>query len=196
MMTVSIARTARRLVTLRPVRQEDYGLIFAWQSQPDLAVLLRTPLIPVLHFEQFVSQLEYRLKDALNPCFIVERKGSGTVIGLAGTDSINLVHGHAYAWIYLAPECRKSYFGAAALARLIDFLFIRYNLRKVYTMTGETNPYSLAPLKKAMRLEGCLRQHYGYAGRYWDLYCFALYRDDWKRGQTQRSWLATRSDPR
>lgn len=194
-MTVSIASTARRLVTLRPVRQEDYGLLFAWQSQPDLAVLLQTPVIPVLHFEQFVSQLENRLKDALNPCFIVERKGSGTVIGLAGTDSINLVHDHAYAWVYLAPECRKSYFGAAALTRLIDFLFVRYNLRKVYTMTGESNPYSLAPLKKAMRLEGCLRQHYGYAGRYWDMYCFALYRDDWKRGQTQRRWLATRSDP-
>ena len=192
-MAVSILSVARRLVTLRPVRQEDYGLLFAWQSQPDLAVLVQMPLVPVLHFEQFVSQFDHRVKDALNPCLVVERKGSGTVIGLAGADNIDVMHGHAFAWAYLAPEHRKAHLGAAASALLMDFLFARYNLRKVYGMTGENNPYVLDPLRKAMRLEGCLRQHYGYAGRYWDLYCFALYREDWKRGQTQRSWLEPRS---
>lgn len=188
-MPVSILRTARRLVTLRPVRQEEFALLFAWQTQPELAALLHTPLAPVLHFEQFVSQLEYKLKDPMNPCFLVEKNGPGTPIGLAGADGTNLIHGYASAWLYLVPEYRKSYFGAAVVACLMDFLFARYNLRKVYMMTGESNPYTLAPLKKAMRLEGCLRQHYAYGGRYWDAYCFALYREDWERGQRQRSWL-------
>jgi RimJ/RimL family protein N-acetyltransferase len=195
MKLVSIVRAARRFVALRPVRQEDYGLLFSWYTQPEFAVLLQMPLAPVMHFEQFVSLFDHRLKDAMNPFFIVEKRGSGTAIGVVGTDDLNLVHGHAFSWVFLAPEYRRSYFGAAALVRLLDFLFARYNLRKVYTMTGETNPYSLAALKKSMRLEGCLRQHYGYGGRYWDMYCFALYRDDWERAQTQRSWLAGGSRP-
>jgi len=62
-------------------------------------------------------------------------------------------------------------------------LFIRYVLscwdfRKVYFEGPEFNTVTFASaIGKSLDLEGVLKQHDYYDGRYWDVHILALYRD-------------------
>jgi RimJ/RimL family protein N-acetyltransferase len=74
-----------------------------------------------------------------------------------------------------------------AFELLIDYLFMQFPLRKLY---GEVGGHSFqqfpAIASGAAQLEGTLKAHEFYDGRYWDLYQYAIYRDDWLAAQAAR----------
>jgi RimJ/RimL family protein N-acetyltransferase len=94
---------------------------------------------------------------------------------------------HAEVGIALLPEARGKGVGSAALSKLVEFAFVRRNLRRLYLWTLSSNAAGLAAYRKVGFVEeGRHREHAWVRGRYEDEVTMGLLRCEWEaaRGTT------------
>jgi hypothetical protein len=64
-------------------------------------------------------------------------------------------------------------------ALFINYVFVTWNLRKLYMEVPEFNMDTLwSGSGSFFHQEACFREHDYYAGRFWDKYVLAVYRDE------------------
>ena len=89
---------------------------------------------------------------------------------------------HAEVGIALLPEARGQGVGTAALAQLIEFAFVRRNLRRVHLIAIASNAAGIAAYRKAGFIEeGRRREHCWVRGEYVDEIAMGLLRADWQK---------------
>jgi RimJ/RimL family protein N-acetyltransferase len=88
---------------------------------------------------------------------------------------------HAEVGIGLVPEARGRGVGTAALGQLVEFAFVRRNLRRLYLWVLETNAAGLASYRKVGFVEeGRHRAHAWVRGAYVDEVTMGLLRTEWE----------------
>ncbi len=88
---------------------------------------------------------------------------------------------HAEVGIALLPEARGKGVGTAALAQLVEFAFVRRNLRRLYLWVVSSNAAGLASYRKVGFVEeGRHREHAWVRGRYEDEVAMGLLRSEWE----------------
>jgi RimJ/RimL family protein N-acetyltransferase len=89
---------------------------------------------------------------------------------------------HAEVGIALLPEARGKGIGTAALTQLVEFAFVRRNLRRVHLVAIGTNLDGIGCYRKVGFVEeGRRREHCWVRGEYVDEIIMGLLRSDWDK---------------
>jgi RimJ/RimL family protein N-acetyltransferase len=102
-----------------------------------------------------------------------------------GDDVVGLVvayspsEGHVHLGAVFDPAHTGSGLAAQAVVVFARYLFHSFPLRKLYLEIPEFNmPQLRSGVGRLFQVEGVLREHCYYAGRWWDQHIAAIYPDD------------------
>jgi RimJ/RimL family protein N-acetyltransferase len=167
-------------VTLRPRTPDDGGVLFriaaeleTWEERTagTPAPLTRARFDAQLARTAEGDPVEHGLT------FVVDEDGAA--VGSAVLFGFDRLAHHAEAGISLLPEARGRGIGTTAVTQLVDFGFVRCNLRRVHLQAIASNTGAVRAYEKAgFVVEGRLRQHAWVRGAYEDVVLMGLLRAD------------------
>ncbi len=103
----------------------------------------------------------------------------GTAVGSASLFKFDSFARHAEAGIGLVPEARGRGIGTAAITQLVEFGFVRRNLRRVHLQAIASNFGAIRAYEKAgFVVEGRQRQHAWVRGAYEDSVLMGILRSE------------------
>jgi RimJ/RimL family protein N-acetyltransferase len=104
----------------------------------------------------------------------------GVAVGSVSLFGSNELVRHAEVGIALVPEARGRGIGSAAIAQLVEFAFVRRNLRRLHLQAIASNAGAIRAYEKSgFVLEGRQRQHAWVRGGYEDIVLMGLLRAEW-----------------
>lgn len=166
-------------ITLRARSETDFEVLF--QIAGDLSSWEeRSPAIPApLDRDAFKARLAQ--SDAgsrgKNVRFVIE--ADGAAVGSVSLFEFDDLARHAEIGIALAPEARGKGIGTEAMAQIVEFAFVRCNLRRVHLQVIASNLGAIRAYEKAgFVLEGRLRQHAWVRGGYEDIVTMGILRGE------------------
>ena len=110
-----------------------------------------------------------------NAAFVIDV--DGTAVGGATLFGLDSFAHHAEVGISLVPEARGHGVGTAAIRQLVEFGFVRRNLRRIHLQAIASNTGALRSYEKAgFVVEGRLREHAWVRGAYEDIVLMGILR--------------------
>lgn len=167
-------------VSLRPRTDNDLDVLFEIAADMDTWEE-RNPEAPrPLTRDQFDARIARAADsdasgDAVS--FVVDLDGSA--VGGASLFNFDVLARHAEAGINLLPNARGRGFGTAAIALLVEFGFVRRNLRRIHLQAIASNTAAIRAYEKAgFVVEGRQRQHAWVRGTYEDIVLMGVLRSE------------------
>lgn len=168
------------IVSLRPRTDEDLELLFEIAADLDTWEE-RTPLAPrPLTRDRFHARLARTADDdsSAAPVSLVIDV-DGTAAGSATLFDLDLLARHAEAGISLERSARGRGIGTAAIIQLVEFGFVRHNLRRIHLQAISSNVAAIRAYEKAgFVIEGRQRQHAWVRGTYEDIVRMGILRSE------------------
>jgi RimJ/RimL family protein N-acetyltransferase len=167
-------------VTLRPRTESDSELLYRLAADLDTWEE-RTPDSPAplarSTYDARRAQADADTSDR-NVRFVVE--ADGAAVGTVSLFDVDELARHAEVGIALVGEARGRGIGTQAIAQILEFAFLRRNLRRVHLQLIESNLGARHAYEKAgFVIEGRQRQHAWVRGRYEDVVLMGLLRSEW-----------------
>jgi RimJ/RimL family protein N-acetyltransferase len=161
-------------VALRPVEPADYDFILQLSTSPSITYRWRTrgttpspPDFQVMLWRGVLCQ------------FLIVRSSDGEPLGLISAYNADFRNQTAYLAILMRDHRGGSIWTLDGIALFLNYLFANFDLRKVYAETSELSSWTFASgAGRYFEVEGTLREHEYYGGRYWDTYVLAFWRHD------------------
>lgn len=167
-------------VSLRARTDDDLDVLFSLAADLDTWEE-RNPQAPApLTREQFDARLARATEagaaeDDVN--FVVDV--DGTAVGSASLFDVDSFARHAEAGISVVREARGRGIGTAAIIQLVEFGFVRLNLRRIHLQAIASNTGALRAYEKAgFVVEGRQRQHAWVRGAYEDIVLMGVLRSE------------------
>ena len=159
------------IVSLRPRTEHDLDLLFAiaadletWEE--------RSPQAPrPLTRDRFDARVA-TTADQEGPTAVLSFviAVDGAAVGSATLFDFDLFARHAEAGISLERNARGRGIGTAAIVQLVEFGFVRHNLRRIHLQAIASNIAAIRAYEKAgFTIEGRQRQHAWVRGTYEDI---------------------------
>ena len=166
-------------VSLRARTDDDLDVLYRISADLD-SWEERNPSEPgPLTRAQFDARLA-RLADSdasENVAFVVDVDGAA--VGSASLFEFDSFARHAEAGITLVPEARGRGVGTEAIRQLVEFAFVRRNLRRIHLQAIASNTAALRSYEKAgFVVEGRLREHAWVRGAYEDIVLMGILRSE------------------
>jgi RimJ/RimL family protein N-acetyltransferase len=161
-------------VTLRPPSVADADLLFLLAADLDTWEE-RSPFTPAplnrLTFDTRLAQTDAGSSEK-NVRFVIEMDGVAVgTVSLFKFDELSLV-----------AEARGMGVGTTAISRMVQFAFVRCNLRRLHLQVLSSNLGAIRAYEKAgFVIEGHQRQHAWVRGGYEDILLMGLLRSEWKQ---------------
>jgi RimJ/RimL family protein N-acetyltransferase len=175
-----VAMSDMPTVSLRTRTDDDLDLLFSiatdletWEE--------RNPSAPApLTREKFEARLAHAAgSDAPEDSVTFVVDADGTAVGSASLFGFDSFARHAEAGISLVPDARGRGIGTAAIARLVEFGFVRRNLRRIHLQAISSNIGAIRAYEKAgFVIEGRQRQHAWVRGAYEDIVLMGILRSE------------------
>ena len=109
--------------------------------------------------------------------FVVE--AGGMAVGSVALFNFDSFAGHAEVGISLVPDVRGQGIGTAAIAQLVEFGFVRRNLRRIHLQAIASNVGAIRAYEKAgFVVEGRQREHAWVRGGYEDIVLMGMLRSE------------------
>ncbi|WP_157683754.1 GNAT family N-acetyltransferase [Microlunatus soli] len=170
-------------VTLRSRTDDDHDVLFQLAADLDTWEE-RGPDSPApLTREAYDARVAAAASDSGAAVrFVVDVDGRAVgSISLFGFDQLAR---HAEIGIALIAEARGRGIGTIAITQLVEFAFVRCNLRRVHLQAIESNVGAIRAYQKAgFELEGRQREHAWVRGHYEDIVLMGLLRSEWSARQ-------------
>ncbi len=114
---------------------------------------------------------------AADVAFVVDV--DGTAVGSASLFGFDSFARHAEAGISLVRDARGRGIGTAAITKLVEFGFVRRNLRRIHLQAIASNTAAICAYEKAgFVVEGRQRQHAWVRGAYEDIVLMGILRSE------------------
>lgn len=157
-----------RLTTIGP---EDVRFLYTLATQPDTCFRWRYRGNPP-PIDRFAADLWANVLVQ----FVARRTGDGEPVGHLVAYGADVAQGYAYLGAVFQPWYTGTGLAAQAVATFVRYLFHTHPLRKLYL---EVPGYNWEQLRsgegRLFQVEGIMRDHEHFAGRYWDRYLCAIY---------------------
>jgi RimJ/RimL family protein N-acetyltransferase len=166
-----------RRVYLRPVTDADYGFLFALSTDEATGFRWRfrgeTPSP-----ETFAHGIWHNVIAQFIVCSIATDEPVGHVLAF----NANLRHRHAQIAMVVRPDRAGRSWALEGAELFIDYVFANWEFRKLYAEVVDFNlpQFSSITDLPMFEVEGRLREHEYYRGRYWDVLIIALRRERWQ----------------
>jgi len=155
---------------LTPLRESDIGFLYALAVHPETSYRWRYRGVPPPP-DRFAADLWSQVLVQY-----VVRTHSDEPVGQVVAYAADLAAGHAYVGAVFQPDHTGSGLAADVTATFVRYLFHTFPLRKLYLeVPGFNWPQVRSAAGRLFEIEGVLRDHDFYAGRYWDKYVCAIY---------------------
>jgi RimJ/RimL family protein N-acetyltransferase len=167
-------------VSLRARTADDADLLFAlggdletWEE--------RTPSAPApltrARFDERLARAAESDAAEDSVTFVIEV--DGRAVGTASLFEFDPLARHAEAGISLVPDARGRGIGTAAITQLVEFAFVRRNLRRIHLQAIASNTGAIRAYEKAgFLVEGRQREHAWVRGHYEDIVRMGLLRSE------------------
>ena len=133
-----------------------------------------------------VDQFAHDLQTGVLAQFVIVTRDQQLPIGLVAAYWPDLMIGLTHVGVVMEPRYHMTGAGIEAAGLFIDYLFQTWPLRKLYFETPEWNLPQFASGRNRLYVEeGRLSKHEYFRDKYWDLFIFALYREDWHKRETR-----------
>lgn len=153
------------LIALQPASIDDAGIAYEIQFRLGSR---RMPLIDNYIADFGIGKSAY---------FMIRAKDSDEVIGTCSVTDPTPA-GTVRAEVDVVPECTEK-MRRDVNVLITNFAFAMWPTRKVYWYVTESDPERLSLDRDLARQEAVLPKHRYFHGRQWDVYIYAVYRDDW-----------------
>lgn len=161
-------------VVLRPVEPPDYDFILHLSTSPRITYRWRTR-----GTTPSPADFQVMLWRGVLCQFLIERPDGGGPLGLISAYNADFRNQTVYLAIIMQDHPGGSLWTFDAIALFLNYLFSNWNLRKIYAETSELSSWTFASGSgRYFEIEGILRDHEYYGGRYWDAYVLAFWRSD------------------
>lgn len=187
-------RLVGRRCRLRLVEPQDYPWLRRLELGSDIAIRWR-------HSGAHISVEDYGsgLSSTTLAAFVYEAvlppKSAGVVV-VYGADFRN-----GFAYVGMARLERSdspiadAMVAAEALSLLLDYVFQAWSFRKLYFEAAEYNLPQFSSFTALLDPQGTYQQHIFMGGRWWDLFVFALWRDEWPRIRPKLTRMRSEPSP-
>lgn len=167
-------------VTLRTHTEADLEVLYAVASDLDTWEERRPSLPAPLTRKAFEARLaELDSGDDKGVTFVID--ADGAAVGTISLFSFDDLARHAEVGIALLAEARGRGIGTAAIGQMLEFAFVRCNLRRVHLQAIASNAAAVRAYEKAgFLVEGRLRDHAWVRGRYEDIVVMGVLRPEWE----------------
>jgi RimJ/RimL family protein N-acetyltransferase len=128
-------------------------------------------------FDARLNQAAHEDPSVAAVSFVVDVDGAA--VGSASLFEFDSFARHAEAGISLLPRMRGRGIGTAAIGQLVEFGFVRRNLRRIHLQAIASNTAAIRAYQKAgFVIEGRQRQHAWVRGRYEDIVLLGMLRSE------------------
>jgi len=163
---------------LREIRPTDKNLVRTWRNHPDVARYMYTDHeITEPEHERWFERI---IRDESSHYWIIT--SDGKEIGVLSISQIDVQNRRCYWAYYLDPGTRGMGAGSFAEYSVLQHVFKELNLNK---LCGEVLGFNRSVIKMHKRFgfaeEGVLRNHIFKHGRWHDVVCVGILRDEWER---------------
>ena len=108
-------------------------------------------------------------------------KSNNLLIGNCGVRMDKADHVEASVGYELDPKYWNNGYATEAAHAIMDFGFSRFGVHRIWAECVADNVGSARVLEKlGMKLDGRLREHQYYKGRWWDTLIYSILADEWK----------------
>jgi RimJ/RimL family protein N-acetyltransferase/aryl carrier-like protein len=156
---------------LTPIRESDLDFLYMLAVHPETGFRWRyrgNPPPP----QQFAADLWGQVLVQ----YLARETTTGEPAGLVVAYAADLAQGHASVGAVFTPEHAGTGLAAEITALFVRYLFHTFRLRKLYLEVPGFNWDQVeSGAGRLFQVEGVLRDHDFYAGRYWDKYVCAIY---------------------
>ncbi|MHA7242605.1 GNAT family N-acetyltransferase [Paeniglutamicibacter antarcticus] len=171
--------SSSRSITLRARSEEDFDMLF--QLSGDLCTWEeRNAESPApLNRLAYKARLAHAETDgsAKSACFVIDV--DGTAVGSVSLFDFDELARHAEVGISLVADARGKGIGTAAVSQVVEFAFVRCNLRRVHLQVIGSNLGAIRAYEKAgFVIEGRQRQHAWVRGKYEDILVMGILRSE------------------
>ncbi len=167
---------------MRPMGSDDIPTMARWfEHLDDLAVFDRhAPIPPNAEAMLAAWREDLSKQEPRKSYWFTIDDDSGEVVGIAGLQSINYVHGDAVLPVYIAEPQRRRGIGIRACAMLLDLAFDHLRLTRVTSYYRADNEASRRMTEMiGFSEEGRLRQAWYADGQHADIVVIGLLRQEW-----------------
>ncbi|HZM80442.1 MAG TPA: GNAT family N-acetyltransferase [Candidatus Limnocylindrales bacterium] len=156
---------------LAPVTGDDLGFLYGLAVDPETGFRWRyRGSVPSR--ERFAEELWHEVLVQFVVRRVEDSVPVGQVVAYGGEPSL----GHVKVGAVFHPLCAGTGLAAQAVSLFVRYLFHTFPLTKIYLEVPGINWPQLQSGQGIMfRVEGVLKDHDYYAGRYWDKYLCAIY---------------------
>lgn len=105
----------------------------------------------------------------------------GVAVGSVSLFEFDQLARHAEVGIALVPEARGRGIGTVAISQIVEFAFVRRNVRRLHLQAIESNVGAIRAYEKAgFIVEGRQREHAWVRGGYEDIVLMGMLRSEWR----------------
>lgn len=180
------ASSEQRVFRMRPIEISDAKTVADWYQQiEDISIFDRQVPLPLNHADVMTLVKSLISDQEKEKCrWFVAETNDGAAIGMAGLESINLLHGHAILPLFIDNAWRRSGVGIRMACMMVDLAFKQLRLHRVATVYRADNASSEALLSRlGFRSEGVARQSWFSHGQYFDLKNVGLLLGEWEQAR-------------
>ena len=160
-------------VSLRPATVDDADDLYD--------NLLRTGLETLPPLDHFRAGFEEATRSRAT-VFAMRLRENDRIVGF-GTLRDRDPAGHLKMGITMKTEVMPYGAGAEAMLLLANYAFARWDdIRRVYIESTEASIARFGSALSALKSVAVLRDHVFFRGRLWDMYYYAVTREEWERG--------------
>ena len=165
-------------IWLTPVQPDDLTFLYSIAVHPATSYRWRYRGAPP-SVERFAENLWKQVMVQ----FVARRTADREPVGHLIAFGVDPSTSNAHVGAVFLPEYAGTGLAAQAVATFLRYLFQTFPLRKLYLeIPGFNWPQVSSGEGRLFQVEGVLREHSYYAGRYWDEYLCAVYADQFREG--------------
>ncbi len=163
---------------LNVLTPDDLPQIYKWETEIETRPLWQDS-VSLPSSLTFSSDFSKKLESFYHSYFIISNIDDNAPIGCVYSYGYNRTDGFMHISVFIDRKYRKSFTGAEAGILFSKYLFSNFPIRKLYTVAFAYNMESVRILELAgFQREGTLKKHKYYDGDYYDMYTYAIYRED------------------
>jgi RimJ/RimL family protein N-acetyltransferase/aryl carrier-like protein len=160
-------------VRLVPIAPDDMGFLYSLAIRPETCFRWRYRGAPP-SFDRFADDLWRQVLVQLVAKHATDNQAVGHVVAYGADPAMR----HLYVGAVFLPPYAGTGLGARAVGMFVRYLFHTFPLNKVYLEVPGFNWSQVSSGQEhVFHVEGILRDHDYYAGREWDQYLCAIYRN-------------------
>lgn len=174
-------------IVLRPLEEGDLPSVARWRNDPRIRTAFFNKMVVSVSGQK--RWYEHVVADRTKQYFVSELRDGTKPIGLISLVDIDFMNRKAELGTTIVGEQNMWGKGIASemIGLLLHYAFQDLSLNKIYAYAIDENVGSIrAKEKSGFKVEGLLREHHVYEGRYTDVFFFGITRDDWSKQLDQR----------